>query len=101
MQGVPMHRRVGAVLRAGRVLLTGIAEAVAVVLALASFVFLALRELPGGPARLVLGDEASAVDLARVRSQLHLGEPLLVQYGHFVGGLCELSLGYSFRRPGT
>jgi peptide/nickel transport system permease protein len=96
-----MHRKVGNLLRAGRVLLTGIVESVALVLALASFVFLALRELPGDPARLVLGDEASAIDLARVRAQLHLDEPLLVQYGRFVSGLCVLNLGDSFRRPGT
>ena len=52
-------------------------EALAVVATLASLVFFALRLLPGDPARLVLGDEASASDLARVRATLHLDEPLL------------------------
>jgi peptide/nickel transport system permease protein len=96
-----MHRKAGNLVRAGRVLLAGIAESLAVVLALASLVFLALRALPGDPARLVLGDEASVMDLARVRAQLHLDEPLLVQYGRFIRGLCVLDLGDSFRRPGT
>jgi len=76
-------------------------EALAVVAALASLVFFALRLLPGDPARLVLGDEASAADLARVRSALHLDEPLFTQYGRFLRGLCTLDLGDSFRRPGT
>jgi peptide/nickel transport system permease protein len=76
-------------------------EAVLVVVALASLVFFALRLLPGDPARLVLGDEASAVDLARVRTALHLDEPLLAQYARFLRGLATLDLGDSFRRPGT
>jgi peptide/nickel transport system permease protein len=64
-------------------------------------VFFALRLLPGDPARLVLGDEASAADLARVRATLHLDEPLLTQYLRFLRGLATLDLGDSFRRPGT
>jgi peptide/nickel transport system permease protein len=76
-------------------------EALLVVVSLASLVFFALRLLPGDPARLVLGDEASADDLARVRATLHLDEPLLAQYARFVRGLATLDLGDSFRRPGT
>jgi peptide/nickel transport system permease protein len=76
-------------------------EAMAVLLALASLVFLALRILPGDPAALVLGDEASAADLARVRAALHLDEPLRTQYARFLRGLAVLDLGDSYRRPGT
>jgi peptide/nickel transport system permease protein len=76
-------------------------EALLVVVALASLVFFAMRLLPGDPARLVLGDEASAADLARVRAALHLDEPLLGQYARFLRGLATLDLGDSFRRPGT
>jgi peptide/nickel transport system permease protein len=76
-------------------------EALLVVLALASLVFFALRLLPGDPARLVLGDEASPPELERVRATLHLDEPLLVQYARFVRGLATLDLGDSFHRPGT
>ena len=77
------------------------AEAAAVVLALATLVFLALRLLPGDPAALVLGDQASEHDRAALRSRLHLDEPLLVQYARFVGGLATLDLGDSIRRPGV
>ncbi|MDP9036701.1 MAG: ABC transporter permease [Myxococcota bacterium] len=79
----------------------GATESLLVVLSLASFVFFALRLLPGDPARLVLGDEASEADLARVRSTLHLDEPLAAQYVRFLRGLATLDLGDSFRRPGT
>ena len=70
-------------------------------LALASLVFFALRLLPGDPAALVVGDEASPSELARVRAALHLDEPLPAQYARFLRGLASLDLGDSFRRPGT
>ena len=68
---------------------------------LASLVFFALRLLPGDPARLVLGDDATAAELARVRGALHLDEPLWAQYARFLRGLASLDLGESLRRPGT
>ena len=91
----------GRLLRVGRAVAGRAFEAVAVALLLASLVFLALRCLPGDPARLVLGDEASESDLARVRATLHLDEPLSTQYVRFVRGLFTVDLGDSFRRPGT
>jgi peptide/nickel transport system permease protein len=87
--------------RTARILVARAIEALAVVVALASLVFFALRILPGDPARLVLGDEASAAELARVRASLHLDEPLGAQYLRFLRGLATLDLGDSFRRPGT
>jgi peptide/nickel transport system permease protein len=76
-------------------------EASAVLLLLASLVFLSLRLLPGDPARLVLGDQASASEMARVRAQLHLDEPLAAQYVRFLKGIGTLDLGDSFRSPGV
>jgi peptide/nickel transport system permease protein len=87
--------------RAARALVARAVESAAVVWILASLVFFSLRCLPGDPARLVLGDEASPGELARVRAVLHLDEPLLAQYARFVRGLLTLDLGDSFRRPGT
>jgi len=70
-------------------------------LVLATLVFLALRLLPGDPAALVLGDQASQADLALLRGRLGLDQPLFSQYAHFLGGLCRLDLGESLSRPGT
>jgi peptide/nickel transport system permease protein len=84
-----------------RVIASRVLESLLVAIALASLVFFALRLLPGDPAQLVLGDEASAADLARVRVTLGLDRPLAVQYGRFLRGLSTLDLGDSFRRPGT
>jgi peptide/nickel transport system permease protein len=82
-------------------LLSRALEALVVVGVLASLVFFALRVLPGDAARLILGDEATEADLARVRAVLHLDRPLLTQYLEFLRGLVTLHLGDSFRRPGT
>src|SRR5271154_1561125 len=78
-----------------------IAEALAVVWLLASLVFFALRVLPGDPASLVLGDDASPAELARVRALLHLDRPLLAQYAEFLRDLVTLDLGDSLRQPGV
>jgi peptide/nickel transport system permease protein len=76
-------------------------ECLLVVLALASLVFFALRVLPGDPATLVLGDEATEAQLARVRTAMHLDQPLVMQYARFLRGLTTLDLGDSLRRPGV
>jgi peptide/nickel transport system permease protein len=95
-------RRMGAdVGRGGRALASRAFESLVVVLALVSLVFFALRLLPGDPASLVLGDQASEAELARVRATLHLDEPLPAQYARFLRGLVRLDLGDSLRRPGT
>jgi peptide/nickel transport system permease protein len=75
-------------------------EALVVLLVLASLVFFAVRLLPGDPAALVLGDQASPAELARLHQQLHLDEPLVSQYARFLAGLATLDLGESLRRPG-
>lgn len=76
-------------------------EALLVVLALATLVFLALRVLPGDPAALVLGEQSSEVERAALRAKLHLDETLFMQYARFVRGLFTFDLGDSIRRPGT
>ena len=87
-------------MRALGVVTRRLAEAIAVLIVLASLVFLALRLVPGDPALLVLGDQAGAAELARVRRDLHLDEPLPAQYVRFLRGLGTLDLGDSLRRPG-
>ena len=62
------------------------AEAALVVLTLATLVFLALRILPGDPAALVLGDQASEAQRAELNAKLHLDEPMWMQYARFLFG---------------
>jgi peptide/nickel transport system permease protein len=78
-----------------------VAEAAVVLVLLATLVFFAMRILPGDPATLVLGDDASPAELAALRAKLHLDQPLALQYGRFLVGLASLDLGESLRRPGV
>lgn len=75
--------------------------ALVVVLALATLVFLALRLLPGDPAALVLGDQASELERVALRARLGLDRPLPIQYAHFLFDLVRLDLGDSLARPGV
>lgn len=52
--------------------------------------FLVNNALPSDPARMVAGQQAPAEAVARVRSELGLDRPLLVQYGLFLRRLVHL-----------
>jgi peptide/nickel transport system permease protein len=54
-----------------------------VIWAVVSVTFLVDTLLPGDPARLVAGAQARPADVARIREQLGLNRPLLVQYALF------------------
>jgi peptide/nickel transport system permease protein len=60
-------------------------------------IFLMLRVLPGDPARVLAGLNASEEQVAQIRSQLGLDESLLVQYWHFISGVLTGNLGQSAR----
>ncbi len=74
-------------------------SAMAVVLLVATVVFFAFRLLPGDPAALVLGEQATEVERAALRARLHLDEPILRQYARFLASLSQLRVGPSLRRP--
>ena len=61
----------------------------------ALFVFLMLRLSPGDPAAVIAGDYATAEDVARIREQLGLSEPIVVQFLKWVGQLLQGNLGTS------
>ena len=60
-------------------------------------VFLMLHLLPGDPARVIAGLLATDQDVARLRTQLGLDQPLLVQYWNFLSHLLRGDLGISAR----
>ena len=67
------------------------------VLVVVSFgVFMLLSLVPGDPAvTLAGGTDASPAAIAHVRAQLHLSDPLLVQYWHWLTGVVQLNFGRS------
>ena len=68
-----------------------------------TFVFFFVRLIPGDPARLVAGPQATLEDVQVVREQLGLDKPVHVQYVNYVTGLLKGDLGTSLRtkRPVT
>lgn len=66
-------------------------------------VFLVLQVTPGDPARQIAGLRASEDELEQVREDLGLNDPILVQYGRYVGNVLQGDLGYSYksRKPVT
>lgn len=60
-----------------------------------ALVFLALDQLPGDPALVVLGTEARPDTLAALRTELGLDRPAHERYLAFVGGLVTGDLGHS------
>jgi peptide/nickel transport system permease protein len=61
----------------------------------ALFVFSLLFLTPGDPAAIIAGDVATADDIQRIRAKLGLDEPVLVQFGGWVGRLLHGDLGTS------
>ena len=67
---------------------------VGVTLAVFSLLFL----IPGDPVKMMLAEFVTSPEqVARMRSQLHLDEPILAQYGRFVGHALVGDLGTSIR----
>jgi peptide/nickel transport system permease protein len=58
-------------------------------------VFVATQALPGDAARAILGRTATPASLAALREQLHLNEPLAVQYLTWAGNLLHGDAGIS------
>ncbi|MFF0830972.1 nickel ABC transporter permease [Brevibacillus sp. NPDC003359] len=59
--------------------------------------FLMVHAVPGDPARMLAGPEASSEEVAVVRESLGLDQPLYVQYGKYVYNLLQGDLGTSLR----
>jgi len=64
-------------------------------LGLLAVTFFIGRVVPVDPALAVLGDRASEEQLARVREELGLNQPLLSQFGRYVGQVAQGDLGTS------
>jgi len=62
-----------------------------------TIVFVAVRIIPGDPAQLMAGSQASAADVAALRHTLGLDRSLPVQYAQFIGQVARLDLGESLR----
>src|SRR3954471_14723372 len=59
-------------------------------------VFLVLHFIPGDPARMAAGPDASEEDVRQIRANYGLDRPLYAQYGIYIGKVLHGDLGDSF-----
>ena len=86
-----------------RFILSRIGGTLAVLALVAVMVFALTRLASGDPIALLLGDQATAEDIAQARIQYGLDKPLLTQFGYWVKEIAQGNLGQSIflQRPVT
>ena len=92
--GAPLHRRLAgspALRVVGRRLLI----ALPVLWGVTFLTFVVLNALPGDAASALLGANATPQEVRALSIKLHLNEPFLVRYGHWLGGVLHGDLGTS------
>ncbi|MFB4295682.1 ABC transporter permease [Actinomadura sp. NTSP31] len=85
----------------GRFLLRRAGQAVLVAWGAVTLVFVVVRIVPGDPATLILGPDASADQLASVRADFGLDKPLWRQYLTHMGEVLHGDFGDSWRLGGS
>ena len=51
--------------------------------------FLLLNVVPGDPVAEMVGERADSAMIARLRGELHLDDPVPVQFGHYLWGVAR------------
>lgn len=74
-----------------------LASMIPILLVVAMVIFSFLHMIPGDPAQVVAGPEASAQDIVQTRIMLGLDRPLHEQFWRFLSGIAQGDLGNSYR----
>jgi peptide/nickel transport system permease protein len=82
-------------MRMSTFILKRLSYTVFVLFGLSILIFIIARVLPGDPARLALGPRAADWAVQNLRQQMHLNEPLYIQYFYWVRDAASGSLGES------
>ena len=81
-----------------RYLVKRLMAAIPVLFGVSVVVFSMLHLVPGDPVKMMLGEfQTSPEQIARLRAQLHLDEPLPAQFGRFLWNVLHGDLGHSIR----
>jgi peptide/nickel transport system permease protein len=73
-----------------------LAQSIAVIWVVVTLVFLTSRVV-GDPITIMAPINATQTDIDRIKSELGLNDPLVVQYARFLGSIAHLDFGKSFR----
>jgi peptide/nickel transport system permease protein len=68
-----------------------------VLLGISFLVFAIAKATPGDPAAMMLGVRATPENVAKLREQLHLNDPLLTQYGRYIWNILHGDFGRSYK----
>lgn len=82
-------------MRTLRVLLTRLVSLVPIGLGITVVVFVLVHLTPGDPVATILGPDYTPEGAAALRETLRLDQPLIVQYGHWLGQIVQGDLGQS------
>ncbi|MDO5422265.1 MAG: ABC transporter permease subunit [Eubacteriales bacterium] len=85
----------------GRYCIKRILSAIPLLLAISFFIFMYIHLIPGDPARMQAGMDATAEEVEVIREQLGLNKPLLTQYVDYMKGLFTGDLGNSLKNGAT
>jgi peptide/nickel transport system permease protein len=85
----------------GRFLLRRILHSIYVLLGLSIVIFIIARLMPGDPARMAVGARAPQFVVDRIREQMHLNEPIFLQYAYWLRDAVQGDFGLSLvtQRP--
>ncbi|WP_342514491.1 ABC transporter permease [Sporosarcina sp. FSL K6-1522] len=72
-------------------------QLVPVLLGMTFIVFLIIRAIPGNPAQVILGQQATPEAVAALTAKLGLDQPWYIQYFDYLGGILKGDLGDSMR----
>lgn len=78
-----------------RLLAKRLGTSLIVLIGVSLLIFAIARVIPGDPARIALGPNATAEAVAALRDRLHLNDPFIMQYGYFLADLARGDLGVS------
>ncbi len=80
-----------------RLIARRLAIAIPTLVLVSLFVFALQKLLPGDPALAMAGEERDPQVIEAIRQKLHLGDPLILQYGVWIKGVLTGDLGTSLR----
>jgi len=78
-----------------RLLAKRLGTSLIVLIGVSLLIFAIARVIPGDPARIALGPNATPDAIAALRDKLHLNDPFIMQYGYFLADLARGDLGVS------
>lgn len=85
----------------GRYIVKRILSAIPLLLAISFLVFMFIHMIPGDPARMIAGMDATKEEVAIIREELGLNEPIITQYINYMKDLLRLDLGNSIKNNMT